>query len=240
MRLAPLRHDQFPPLALADQPLADKSEHADTRIKEANMTQRSSFEEILNTEFRWPAQGDMPFVVADDPFDNANIAGDGFTRLVLMMEGYKKTADLLVEATISDHTSRDILVFPIIFNYRQFLELALKYQLATFGPEVGVIPNWKSHDLAKLWVEFQAMLAIFSVEDPDDVDPVVGKIILEFAKIDPGSYSYRYPVDRQGNPIPVAYSDLHLSTLADVMRGVSGYFQGCDGYLSNLLDTGAY
>ena len=70
----------------------------------------------------------------------------GITRLVLMKDGYKTAADLMVEAAASDRLSRDTLVFPIIFNYRQFLELSLKYQLATFGPEVGIKPNWKSHD----------------------------------------------------------------------------------------------
>ena len=204
------------------------------------MATRKTFEGILDAEFRWPLPDDKPFTVANDPFDDANVPDDGFTRLVLMTEGYKKAADLMVEAAAADRLARNTLVFPIVFNYRQFLELSLKYQLATFGPEVGVDPNWTSHDLAKLWAEFLAMLDNFDTEDPDEVDPVVGKIILEFAKIDPGSYSYRYPVDRKGNPVPVAYSDLHLPTLANVMQGVAGYFKGCDGYLCSLADASPY
>lgn len=198
------------------------------------MAKRKTFEEILNTEFRWPRQGDKPFVVADDPFDNANIADRSFTRLVLMTDGYKKAADLMVEATTNDRYARDTLVFPIIFNYRQFLELSLKYQLATYGRGAGIGPNWKTHDLSTLWSGFLDMLDRYGTEDPDDVDPVVGEIVLEFAKIDPSSYSYRYPVDTKGNPIPVSYSDLHLPTLADVMNAVAGYFSGCDGYLDSL------
>jgi hypothetical protein len=204
------------------------------------MTKRKTFDEILNTDFRWPNQGDKPFVVADDPFDNANIADDGFTRLILMMDGYKSAADLMVQAAVDDRRTRDILVFPIIFNYRQFLELSLKYQLATFGPAVDIQPNWQSHDLAKLWSEFLKMIECYGTEDPDEVDPVVGDIILEFAKIDPRSYSYRYPLDRRGKPVPVAYSDLHLPTLADVIKGVAGYFSGCDGYFSSLRDASPY
>jgi len=201
------------------------------------MGKRKSFEEILNAELRWPKQGDKPFVVADDPFDNANIAGDGFARLVLMMDGYKEAADLMVAASADDRPMRDTLVFPIIFNYRQFLELALKYQIATFGPAVGIDPVWNTHFLDRLWGQFLEMLERYGTEDPDEADPVVGEIILEFAKIDPDSCSYRYPVDRQGNPIPVAYSDLHLPTLADVMEAVAGYFTGCDGFLSDRRDA---
>lgn len=204
------------------------------------MAKRKSFDDLLNAEFRWPRQGDIPFVVADEPFDNANIADDGFTRLVLMTDGYKEAADLMVRAASDDRSMRGMLVFPIIFNYRQFLELSLKYQLATYGPAVDIKPNWKTHYLDKLWGEFWEMLERYGTKDPDEADPVVGKIILEFAKIDPGSYSYRYPVDRQGNPVPVAYSDLHLPTLAGVMDKVAGYFTGCDGYLSSLQDTAPY
>lgn len=203
------------------------------------MGKRKSFEEILNAEFRWPKQGDKPFVVADDQFDNANIADDRFTRLVLMMDGYKEAADLMVAASADDQPMRDKLVFPIIFNYRQFLELALKYQIATFGPAVGIEPVWNTHFLDKLWGQFLKMLERYGTEDPDEADPVVGEIILEFAKIDPDSSSYRYPVDRRGNPIPVAYSDLHLPTLADVMNAVAGYFTGCDGYLSDCFKATA-
>lgn len=199
------------------------------------MAKRKTYEEILDTDFRWPTAGDQAFVAADDPFDNANIVEDGFTRLVLMMDGYKQAGDLMVEKAADDRAERYALVFPIIFNYRQFLELSLKYQLATYGPRVDIKPNWKSHDLAVLWSEFLAMLERYGTADPDEADPVVENIILEFAKIDPGSYSYRYPVDRRGDAIPAAISDLHLPTLADVMNAVEGYFTGCDGYLDNLL-----
>ncbi|MGH0004120.1 hypothetical protein ACQU0X_28950 [Pseudovibrio ascidiaceicola] len=201
------------------------------------MGKRIAFEEILNTEFRWPTLGDKPFVIAEDPFENANIAEDRLTRFVLMKEGYKTAADLMISSSADDRPLRDILVFPIIFNYRQFLELSLKYQLAMYGSAVGISENWKTHDLGVLWSEFLTMLERFGTEDPDKADPVVGQIILEFAKIDPGSYSYRYPVDRRGNPVPLTYTDLHLPNLADVMDGVSGYFIGCDGYLSSLVDA---
>ncbi|KZK78978.1 hypothetical protein PsAD46_04456 [Pseudovibrio sp. Ad46] len=204
------------------------------------MAKRKSLEELLDSEFRWPKQGDKPFTVANNPLNNANIVKDSFTRLVLMKDGYKTAADLMVDASANDRMSRDTLVFPIIFNYRQFLELSIKYQLAAFGPDVEIEPNWNSHFLEKLWADFLVMLERYGTEDPDDADPVVEAIILEFAKIDPSSYSYRYPVDRRGKPIPVAYPDLHLPTLADVMEGVAGYFSGCDGYLSSLRHAGAY
>lgn len=198
------------------------------------MAKYKSFKNIMESEFRWPVKGDKPFVVAENPLDNACIADNEFTRLVLMIEGYKKSADSMVELSSSDRYLRDIFVYPIIFNYRQFLELSLKHQLALFGPWVEIEANWQTHKLDHLWGKFLMMLDRYGTQDPDEADPVVGEIILEFSKIDPGSYSYRYPVDRLGKPIPIAYSDLHLPNLANIMKAVESYFNGCGGYLKEL------
>jgi len=197
------------------------------------MSKRHAFEAELETGFRWPTKGDKPFAEAAEPLDNALIAEDGFTRLVLMMGGYKQAGDLMVTRALEHPSTRDFLVFPILFNYRHFLELSLKYQLATHGPLVSIDANWNSHDLGVLWNSFLEMLDRYGTPDPDEADPVVGGIVLEFAKIDPQSYSYRYPVDRTGTPIPIGQSALDLTNLADVMMATEGYFSGCDGYLSS-------
>src|SRR3546814_596199 len=132
---------------------------------------RNKFEEIWDSEFRWPTAGDAPFVVAADPHANANIADDEFTRLVLMTDGYKKAADLMVERATNEPTERDYLVCPIIFNYRQFIELSLKYAIATYGHTVGIDAIWKFHDLVRLWQAFAELLQHYGTSDPDIADP---------------------------------------------------------------------
>jgi hypothetical protein len=202
------------------------------------VAKRSTFEDLLNTEFRWPRTGDHPFKVSDDSSMNAYVEESVGTRLVLMTSGYKMGADLMVEQAGNSNSGRAQLVYPIIFNYRHFLELSLKSLLVAFGPSVGVSPNWKSHDLATLWGLFKEMLLGYGDEDPDATNPIVERIIAEFAKIDPNSYAYRYPVDTKGRPIPIGVSELDLDVLKDVMEGVAGYFTGCDGYLDHLQDAG--
>jgi len=64
------------------------------------------------------------------------------------------------------------------------------------------------------------------------------RLVAEFATVDPGSFSFRYPVDTQGRPIELAHGYMDLSVLADVMEGVDGYFTGCDGYLDALASAG--
>lgn len=198
---------------------------------------RRSFEEIIREDFRWPAAGDLPFVEAINPLENANIAASASTRLVLMMDGYKKGADIMVDQAVQHGSERDFLVCPIIFNYRHFLELSLKFMLATFGRHVEIEANWNTHKLEVLWKDFETMLERFGTSDPDNADPIVAEVIAQFAKIDPGSYSYRYPIDQKGKALPLELTDLYLPTLKDVMQAVANYFTGCDGYLDHLVGS---
>jgi hypothetical protein len=196
------------------------------------------FTAILSREFRWPTVGDKPFVEAARWQDNAYIDPRGRGRIVMMMTGYRLGSELMVRQAVESDFDRHALVFPIIFNYRQFLELSLKYLIGTYGRAVGVKSNWKTHSLTVLWEIFMEVLDGYGAREPDGAAEAVAVIVGEFAKVDPGSFSYRYPVDTKGMPISLAHEQLDLAALADVMTGVNGYFSGCDGYLDNLQSAG--
>ena len=192
------------------------------------------FEELIHSDFRWPRNGDAPFTASEDNNKNAALAQDNHTRFVLMIDGYKKASDLMVEQSITARSDRDYLVFPILFNYRQYIELSLKFMLNTYGASVNIAPNWRTHDLSFLWSEFATLLERYGSPDPDDADDVIESIVAQFSKIDPRSFSHRYPVDTNGHQIPLAHEFLDLKALYDVMQGVDNYFNGCDGYLDGL------
>jgi hypothetical protein len=120
-----------------------------------------SFADIVTREFRWPKKGDQAFGVSGNWQRNARVATGVHDRLVIMMTGYKAAADLPVEKSQRSGFDRDTLVYPIVFTYRQVIELELKYLIATYGFTVGIKANWKSHDIAFLWSEFVKVLAEF-------------------------------------------------------------------------------
>lgn len=201
------------------------------------MAKRRSFEEILKREFRWPRPGDDPFAVVASGDDHAIIEGHDFARFVLMIEGYKSAAETLVDSARQGRAQRDVLVYPIVFLYRHCLELQLKYIINNYGHHVGVEPVWNDHDLSNLWKKFLLVLEGFGTEDPDNADSIVGEIVAQFAKVDPRSFSYRYPRDTKGKPIPLGQNELDLESLKDVMEGAFGYFTGCEGYLDSLASA---
>jgi hypothetical protein len=152
-----------------------------------------------------------------------------------MTEGYRKGADLMVECALISAVNRDILVYPVIFCYRQFVELSLKHLLANYGPSFGAKPNWEDHRLDKLWVEFKKILEHVGFCGEDD--EVVQNIVTEFGKIDPESFTFRFPVTKKGNPVPMTLSELDLGELRDVVGRVAAYLIGCDCYFSELKNV---
>jgi hypothetical protein len=68
----------------------------------------------------WPRKGDTLFDGADDWYHNAcvNWLPDGWDAYAL---GYKRAADILVGYIVDTHRDRDTIVFPIVFNYRQYI-----------------------------------------------------------------------------------------------------------------------
>src|SRR5262249_24682285 len=150
----------------------------------------SSFESLLNTDFRWPSPGDRAFNSSLDVPSSVGVAQDPFTRMVFMTDGYKEAADILVTKAVEDRPSSYMLLYPILFCYRHFLELSLKYVIVSYGRQAGVPPNTKDHDLDLLWPAFRQVLAYFGVGDEAALTTVEA-VIAEFAKIDRDSFTFR-------------------------------------------------
>jgi len=201
------------------------------------MAKRLTFEEIFGKEFRWPKAGDDPFDVHDGDGSHAKLSEDDFSRFVFMKKGYFRSAEALVDIALENWMEKDMLVYPILFLYRHALEINLKYIINFYGRHVEVEPVWDTHDFEKLWPSFLQVLDRFGTDDPDRADQYVGAIIAQFGKVDPRSFSYRYPCDRTGTPIPLVQKRMDLENLKDVMEGIFSYFIGVDAYLDNMINS---
>jgi hypothetical protein len=82
----------------------------------------------MTEEMPWPRKGDILFDAGSDWWHNACV---GWSRDQWMgyAEGYKLAADLLVQHVVDTRSKQDFLVYPIVFLYRQALEVALKHLL---------------------------------------------------------------------------------------------------------------
>jgi hypothetical protein len=70
----------------------------------------------------WPKKGQTLFCSAKDGWNNACLNW-GFDNLETICTGYLRGADLLVDHAIATRRNQDLLVYPIIFQYRHYIEL---------------------------------------------------------------------------------------------------------------------
>jgi hypothetical protein len=92
----------------------------------------------------WPSPREALFVETH-PFRGAWAASQSDERLYRMIQGFRDAGDLLAAEGAADPNRAQNLLYPAIFNYRQSIELHLKYILMAYGPLAGEKPDFKSH-----------------------------------------------------------------------------------------------
>ena len=107
---------------------------------------------MVDDEFHWPRKGDQ--LVRDDEGDwwhNArlNLFYDNWN---MYAEGYKVAGNVLVEYIKEKQFDQDYLVYPIVFLYRQYIELQLK-AIIRDGNQLLDIPEKfpHHHKIYELW-----------------------------------------------------------------------------------------
>ncbi|MCL6659684.1 hypothetical protein [Paenibacillus amylolyticus] len=100
------------------------------------------------------------------------------------ISGYKDAADDLVDKVLGISLA-DAYVFPIVFNYRQYLELVLKNLFVKiYGKNTRM-----DHDLSKIWGKVRDKI---KGETTKEQRKFIDSVIEEFQTIDPRSFHFRY------------------------------------------------
>ena len=150
--------------------------------------------------------------------------GYGFNQVAfqVMAHGYKDAADLLAKSQINQGENyNDGLLYPIFFCYRQAVELMLKAimmncllpfnQPRTKEDDELLRKGIHSHYLQNL---FEAIIARIKNQGYyDDYQTVLSELkpyIDDFNEFDKGSFSMRYPADKEFEPV-------------DCQNGLKGY-----------------
>lgn len=198
---------------------------------------------MSNTKNMWPKQGDRLFISEGDYRDTAVLNAER-DNLSLYAVGFKKAGDMLVKRVMIDQRNFDSLVFPIAFNYRQYLELRLKQLIRDGNRLLGMQfpsewPNkWPPlgypsiHKVDGLWKECkpilqQAALGVLN-EKPIIIQQTleaIEKLVTEFAQVDPDSMAFRYSEDRTNNPSLPGLSHINLRHFKEEMNKIASFFE---------------
>ena len=173
---------------------------------------------------RWPQPEDQLFEAGSDAFF-AEAAGERNYRL---LRGYKRAGDILIRNAMSERYDRDSLIFPALFNYRHYVELALKAIIEDHGAIAGVSLTSKNHRLPDLWKLFVKIATEFGNDCSDSAAKAVGHCIDELASIDAGSTAFRYARNQKGSIPSLPTCGIDLVRLHDVMNGMQNFFECAD------------
>lgn len=184
----------------------------------------------------WPQKGDILFKPAPDWWNNArvNFLHDHWETYV---DGYKRAGDVLVEHVKNMRSDQDTLVYPIVFLYRHYIELRLKIIFMDGKQFVEDKKEFPAHhDIVNLWGECKKIIVKVFVDDPIKDLNAVEKCIKEFAKIDPSSESFRYPINKQGYPTLSALSHINLRNLSEVISRIASFLDFVSRGISIYLE----
>ncbi|MGA7579331.1 MAG: hypothetical protein ACLQUW_08505 [Desulfobaccales bacterium] len=191
-----------------------------------------------NNSFDYPQKGEHLFKEIVGDWHNACLYPLKSDMWLNYLIGYKDAADILVEYVNKTNNKPDLIVFPIVFLYRHYLELQLKmvikdgYQLLFMNKDYA-----KCHKLDELWNDCK--IIIEKIWPGGDKEPVeaMDDYINQFCQVDPTSTEFRYPVRRNGADTLENLDYINLSHLSKIMKSIENFIGGIHEAISIELET---
>src|SRR5690349_6664863 len=105
----------------------------------------------------------------------------------------------LIDETERQPQDRNLLIYPILFNYRHGLEAAMKWTIEQYGSLANITLNDRNHDLLGLWTLCKAIFATVSApESENEGVEAVEQIVKDFQQIDKIGTAFRYSKNKDG------------------------------------------
>lgn len=147
--------------------------------------------------------------------------------------GYKTASDILVEHVEETGQLIDALVYPIVFNYRQYLELLLKDVLMEARRYFDIDPSFeKGHALLPLWRHLRELIERRWPDEPEELD-AVEENLRQIDAVDRGSFAFRYATDLDGaSSLPGEMEYIDLQNLSEVVGRIGTFLEACATALS--------
>ncbi len=150
--------------------------------------------------------------------------------------GYKAAGDKIVEFVLMNSREQDILIYPIVFLYRQYIELRLKEIIKEGSLLLEEGNNFPTHHkIWDLWC-IAKQIAFKAFEHGDDLPNMqhTEHVIKEFSQIDPDSCSFRYPTTKKGEKSLDGVTHINIRRLAihieELSRDIEGISNGISIY----------
>ena len=180
--------------------------------------------------------------------EDSRVSMGPWTDSYVYIRGFKEAAQRLSK-TCETILDRNTLVFPIVFNYRHYLELQLKLILNYLNSYVPLDKEGdsknilESHNLHELWKEIKGLKGKLEQNDQRFVfDPKwdikkVEQCIQDFHSVDARSFAFRYPTKRKtGEPSIPDLSHINIKNFLERMDEVAVILDDIDNKIAIAID----
>jgi hypothetical protein len=197
-------------------------------------------------QIRYPEKGDKLFREdCEDWHYNAVIGHYGPEKgWGAYSEGYKIAGDILVRYVIENSRHQDLLIYPIVFNYRQWLELTLKMIIRDGNVLLENDIDFPiTHELGRLWVLARKVIldlgdTIGLNESGKEIIDITEEITRELDVKDSGSFVFRYPEDIKKEPsIATGHEIVNIRNFSEIIDKVHSLLFGIGECISIELDN---
>jgi len=145
----------------------------------------------------------------------------------LYAQGYKLAGEILYKYIEGNKVDQDFLVYPFIFLYRHFIELTLKDIIKTGNKYLKDREEFSTiHEIDKLWAEVKKIIIEIKLEVAQDILRGVDSYMSQLSRIDPSSFSFRYPKDKSGRKYLPGYRRIGLKNFYEKMKILSSFLEG--------------
>lgn len=184
--------------------------------------------------------GQQLFIRGDDWHNTAML---GWTHFPwdIYAAGYKDAADALVAALAERKASLDSVVYPLVFLYRQGLELQLKLILPLarrLACKEAATDN--KHSLMLLWSELRQHIEQLDPREGDKELPAIEDFIRQLDTVDPGSFAFRYPTTTKGEVSLPELRHVNVRHLSEIMDSVFMLLGGIYSWLGEMDQNDCY
>jgi hypothetical protein len=164
----------------------------------------------------------------------ASFAPYQISREAFIWDGYMTAGAALIDEAQRRPHDRNILLYPILFNYRHGLEAAMKWTIERYGRLAHVELDVPDHDLWSLWEKCKAILTAVPTSDDDEPLRVVEQVVKDFHGLDKHAVALRYSKNKNGRVILLPDKPIDLENVQRVMEAPDNFFKGADGLLADI------
>ena len=183
-------------------------------------------------EFKWPKSGDKGFCAAVPPIRPLQLVAFVRPSSASYTLGFRLAANAVIDKARQENTHPDLLLVPVAYLYRHYLELMLK-DLVRLGVKANMLTvtdgRLTQHYLDKLWRGARELIEAFWPASSSDDLNAVEQVIHEFHQLDALGQAFRYASDvRGGANLSAVPKWIDLDSLQATMKAVANFLEAAE------------